>query len=115
MVLHKLPIGIQSYSEIRTGGYVYVDKTPFLADLVSSGKYYFLSRPRRFGKVFFWTLWHIILRLPAEYDGLVAGDALLRSFEPERIRTETLLFQAVYLTIEPYMVIRSSNMRSLSP
>lgn len=39
MVLHKLPIGIQSFSEIRTGGYAYVDKTPFLADLVSSGKY----------------------------------------------------------------------------
>lgn len=53
MVLHKLPIGIQSFSEIRTGGYAYVDKTPFLADLVSSGKYYFLSRPRRFGKSLF--------------------------------------------------------------
>ncbi len=49
----KLPIGIQSFSEIRTGGYAYVDKTSFLVDLVSSGKYYFLSRPRRFGKSLF--------------------------------------------------------------
>ncbi|HOL40896.1 MAG TPA: AAA family ATPase, partial [Methanospirillum sp.] len=46
----KLPIGIQSFVEIRTGGYVYVDKTPFLHSLVRSGKYFFLSRPRRFGK-----------------------------------------------------------------
>ncbi len=46
----KLPIGIQSFQEIRTKGYVYVDKTPFIASLVESGKYYFLSRPRRFGK-----------------------------------------------------------------
>jgi hypothetical protein len=46
----KLPIGIQSFSEIITGGYVYVDKTSYLVDLVKSGKFYFLSRPRRFGK-----------------------------------------------------------------
>ncbi|HWQ66723.1 MAG TPA: ATP-binding protein [Methanospirillum sp.] len=50
MQLKKLPIGIQSFSEIITGGYTYVDKTPFIADLVHGGKYYFLSRPRRFGK-----------------------------------------------------------------
>ncbi|MDX8551989.1 AAA family ATPase, partial [Methanospirillum purgamenti] len=50
MHLKKLPIGIQSFSEIITGGYAYVDKTPFIAELVNGGKYYFLSRPRRFGK-----------------------------------------------------------------
>jgi hypothetical protein len=44
------PIGIQSFSEIRNGGYVYVDKTADIYKLVSTGKYYFLSRPRRFGK-----------------------------------------------------------------
>jgi len=47
----KLPIGIQSFTQIRREGYYYVDKTPFLARMVESGgKYYFLSRPRRFGK-----------------------------------------------------------------
>lgn len=49
----KLPIGIQSFSEMRTKGYYYVDKTPFISSLVKSGKYYFLSRPRRFGKSLF--------------------------------------------------------------
>lgn len=44
------PIGIQSFSEIREGGYVYVDKTAFVHRMASRGKYYFLSRPRRFGK-----------------------------------------------------------------
>ncbi len=44
------PIGIQSFSEIREGGYAYVDKTPQIYKLTSTGKYYFLSRPRRFGK-----------------------------------------------------------------
>ena len=44
------PIGIQSFEEIRNGGYVYVDKTALIHKMTSTGKYYFLSRPRRFGK-----------------------------------------------------------------
>lgn len=46
----KLPIGIQSFVTIRTEGYVYIDKTPFIARMANMGKPYFLSRPRRFGK-----------------------------------------------------------------
>ena len=46
----KLPIGIQTFEEIRTEGYVYVDKTKYLVDLIDHGKIYFLARPRRFGK-----------------------------------------------------------------
>ena len=44
------PIGIQNFEKIREGGYIYVDKTAMIYDLVKSGTYYFLSRPRRFGK-----------------------------------------------------------------
>lgn len=44
------PIGIQNFEKIRTDGYVYVDKTALIHRMVSSGSYYFLSRPRRFGK-----------------------------------------------------------------
>ena len=46
----KYPIGIQNFEKIRNEGYVYVDKTALIYDLVNSGSYYFLSRPRRFGK-----------------------------------------------------------------
>ena len=46
----KYPIGIQSFEQIREDGYIYVDKTALVYDLVSKGKIYFLSRPRRFGK-----------------------------------------------------------------
>jgi hypothetical protein len=48
--LKKLPVGIQTFPEIREGNYVYVDKTGFLVDLIDSGKIYFFARPRRFGK-----------------------------------------------------------------
>ena len=44
------PIGIQSFVEIRSLGSIYVDKTALVHELVDTGKYYFLSRPRRFGK-----------------------------------------------------------------
>ena len=46
----KLPIGIQNLREIHEGGYYYVDKSGLAIDLIDSGKYFFLSRPRRFGK-----------------------------------------------------------------
>lgn len=46
----KLPIGIQTFREIREDGHYYVDKTGQVLDLIESGKHYFLSRPRRFGK-----------------------------------------------------------------
>ena len=46
----KYPIGIQSFEKIRRDGYVYVDKTALVYQLVTRGSYYFLSRPRRFGK-----------------------------------------------------------------
>ena len=46
----KYPIGMQSFDQIRDEGFVYVDKTALVYDLVTNGKIYFLSRPRRFGK-----------------------------------------------------------------
>ena len=46
----KLSVGIASFQEIRQKGYHYVDKTQYIYQLVSTGKVYFLSRPRRFGK-----------------------------------------------------------------
>lgn len=46
----KYPIGIQTFSEIISEGYIYVDKTHLIYDLLDSSKYVFLSRPRRFGK-----------------------------------------------------------------
>ena len=49
-MMMKYPIGIQTFSRIREDGYVYVDKTALVYQLVTTGKIYFLNRPRRFGK-----------------------------------------------------------------
>ncbi len=51
----KLPIGIQSFESLRNDGYIYIDKTEFVYNLAHTGKVYFLSRPRRFGKSLFLT------------------------------------------------------------
>ncbi|RKZ35102.1 MAG: hypothetical protein DRQ49_19860, partial [Gammaproteobacteria bacterium] len=48
--MKKLPIGIQTFSKIIKDNCVYVDKTRHIAELIESGEYFFLSRPRRFGK-----------------------------------------------------------------
>jgi len=48
--VRKLPIGIQNFESLRKDGYIYVDKTALIYKLITSGRYYFLSRPRRFGK-----------------------------------------------------------------
>ncbi len=49
-MLQKLPIGEQNFSEIRQNNAIYIDKTKHLQTMIENGKYYFLSRPRRFGK-----------------------------------------------------------------
>src|SRR5438477_505340 len=50
MQKRTLPIGIQAFEKIRTVDYYYVDKTHLIWNLIQEGTYYFLSRPRRFGK-----------------------------------------------------------------
>ncbi len=48
--MKKLPLGIQSFRKIIEGNYLYVDKTVYIYKLINNASYYFLSRPRRFGK-----------------------------------------------------------------
>ncbi|WP_455637397.1 ATP-binding protein [Parabacteroides sp.] len=50
MPLRKLPIGIQDFASLREDGFLYVDKTALVYRMVTTGKPYFMSRPRRFGK-----------------------------------------------------------------
>lgn len=49
-LLRKLPIGIQTFEKLRKENYLYVDKTALVWRIANTGKPYFLSRPRRFGK-----------------------------------------------------------------
>ncbi|MGP1577302.1 MAG: AAA family ATPase, partial [Treponema sp.] len=52
-VTRKLPIGVQSFKDLREKHFLYVDKTGYIAQLSQANKVFFLSRPRRFGKSLF--------------------------------------------------------------
>ena len=59
MAKHRYPIGIQTFSEIVNNGYLYIDKTEYIYNLThENGKYFFLSRPRRFGKSLLTSTFH---------------------------------------------------------
>ena len=77
--MKKYPIGIQDFEKLRRQGYCYVDKTAMIYDLVSYGNYYFLSRPRRFGKSL------LVSTLEAYFQG---KKELFEGLEIERLETE---------------------------
>jgi len=68
---NRYPVGIQDFAELRSNDYVYVDKTPYIVKLFEHGKYYFLSRPRRFGKSLFVSALHCLFQGKKElFEGL---------------------------------------------
>jgi len=73
--MKKLPIGIQTFSEIINNNYIYIDKTDIALDLIQNYKYSFLSRPRRFGKSLFLDTLHNIFEGNKElFKGLAIYD-----------------------------------------
>ena len=77
--IRNMPIGIQSFSTMIEGNYVYVDKTYFIPSLEKLGRAYFLARPRRFGKSLF------ISTLKAYFEG---RKELFKGLSIERIKAE---------------------------
>lgn len=61
------PIGIQSFEKIRKDGYFYIDKTALVYQLAKTGCYYFLNRPRRFGKACLSLLWKLTFKESRNY------------------------------------------------
>ena len=80
----KLPLGIQTFREIREGGHYYVDKTDYIRRMDRGGKHYFLSRPRRFGKsLLVDTIKELFEGSEALFRGLAAeGDPVLSARHP---------------------------------
>jgi hypothetical protein len=106
----KLPIGIQTFRDIREGGYYYVDKTAFAQRLATTGKYYFLSRPRRFGKsLFLDTLAELFAGNEPLFRGLYCHDqwdwskkhpVIRISFGGGRVQSRTELDQRIRWNLE---------------
>ena len=86
----KYPIGIQNFEKIRKDGYAYVDKTALMYKMVHEGSYYFLSRPRRFGKSLF------LSTLEAYFDG---QKELFEGLAVSRLETEWLRHPILHLDL----------------
>lgn len=96
------PIGIQNFEKIRRGGYFYVDKTEIVYRLVKTGSYYFLSRPRRFGKSL------LISTLEAYFQG---KKDLFEGLAMEKLEKEWKQYPVLHLdlNIEKYDTPESLN------
>ncbi len=91
--LKNLPIGISDFESIINEGYLYIDKTQHLYNLISSGKYYFLSRPRRFGKSLLISTFYNIFRGKKElFKGLYIYDS---NYEWEKYPVVVLDFNVI--------------------
>ncbi|AHF01847.1 ATPase AAA [Thiomicrospira aerophila AL3] len=107
--MKKLPIGIQTFSEIREDGYVYIDKTALAYELLQSYKYVFLSRPRRFGKsLFLDTLRNIFegnkhffagLAIENKWDWAVRYPVIRISFASGKIENRAHLDESILRTL----------------
>ena len=86
----KYPIGIQSFESLINDGYIYVDKTALIYQLVHTGRYYFLSRPRRFGKSL------LISTLEAYFNG---QQELFKGLEMERLEKEWTKYPVLHLDL----------------
>ena len=86
----KYPIGIQSFEKIRLGEYTYVDKTALIHQLVNTSNYYFLSRPRRFGKSL------LISTLEAYFNG---QQELFKGLEIEQLEKEWTKYPVLHLDL----------------
>ncbi|MEY4538599.1 MAG: hypothetical protein RLZZ306_356, partial [Bacteroidota bacterium] len=74
-MIQKYPVGIQDFEKLRSENFLYVDKTEFIHKMVDIGGYYFLSRPRRFGKsLFISTLECLFLAKKELFKGLFIED-----------------------------------------
>lgn len=108
MARKKLPLGIQTFRDIRDPkeNYVYIDKTDFAFRMIENGKYYFLSRPRRFGKSLFLDTLSEIFKGHKEYfEGLSIYDkwnwneeypVIKMSFAGGGFRSEDYIREIIY-------------------
>ena len=94
------PIGIQNFEKIRNDGYFYIDKTALMYQMVKTGSYYFLSRPRRFGKSL------LISTLEAYFQG---KKELFTGLAVERLEKDWIKYPILHLdlNIEKYDTLES--------
>ena len=102
--LQNLPIGIQDFESLRNDGYLYIDKTAIAYELVSTGRYFFLSRPRRFGKSM------LISMLKAYFLG---KKELFKGLAVEQLEHEWLEYPVLHLDLNTAKYIEEDSLNNV--
>ena len=100
----KYPIGIQQFGKLREEGWVYVDKTSHIHKLVAEGSYYFLSRPRRFGKSL------LISTLKAYFEG---RKDLFQGLAMEQLETEWNSYPILHLDLNAERYVSLAELENI--
>ena len=98
------PVGIQSFEKIRSGNYCYIDKTKLIYNLVKSGQYYFLSRPRRFGKSL------LVSTLEAYFQG---KKELFEGLAVEKLEEEWIEYPILHLDLNAQKYSNSESLYNI--
>ena len=98
------PIGVQDFEKLRRGGFFYIDKTELIYKLVTGGTYYFLSRPRRFGKSL------LISTLEAYFKG---KKELFRGLAMERLEQDWTAYPVLHLDLNIERYDASDSLRNI--
>ena len=98
------PIGIQNFEKIRKEGYLYVDKTALIYQMVKTGSYYFLSRPRRFGKSL------LVSTLEAYFQG---KEELFEGLAMEKLEQDWLEYPILHLDLNAERYSEASSLDSI--
>ncbi len=100
----RYPIGIQSFESLRSLGYIYVDKTELIHNLVTTSKCVFLSRPRRFGKSL------LLSTIQAYFEG---RRELFKGLAMERLETEWPVHPVLKLSLATYRADNGGNLEDI--
>ena len=98
------PIGIQNFEKIRREGYLYIDKTALVCRLVKTGSYYFLSRPRRFGKSL------LVSTLHSYFAG---KKELFKGFAIEKLETEWTEYPVLHFDMSLAKYVDKETLESM--
>ena len=97
------PIGIQNFEKLRTGGYFYIDKTELIYRIIKTGSYYFLSRPRRFGKSL------LISTIEAYFQG---KKELFEGLAMEKLEKDWIEHPILHMDLHPNVLFPSVSLES---
>lgn len=100
----KYPIGIQDFESLRNDGYTYIDKTAQIYELAQEGKYYFLSRPRRFGKSL------LLSTMEAYFRG---KKELFHGLEMEKLEKDWTVYPILHLDLNPQIYDSISDLEQV--